>query len=70
MERPAVPMDSSLDNSQVSVRLCLRSFSKLKEHTQQAAGHTGSGQKSTSPKPPTTEGQKVMENTPVSLPPH
>ena len=67
MERPAVPMDSSLNNSQVSIRLCLRAFSKLKEHTQQAAGQTGSGRKLTSPKPPTTEGQKVMDKHPSFL---
>ena len=53
---PAVSMDSSLNNSQASVPLCLRAFCKLKEHTQQAAGQTGSGWKSTSLKPPTTEG--------------
>lgn len=67
MERPAVPVDSSLDSSQVSVPLCLRAFSKLKEHTQQAAGQTGSGQKSTSLKPPPTEGQKVMDKHPSFL---
>ena len=64
---PAVSMDSSLNNSQASVSLCLRAFSKLKENTQQAAGQTGSGWKSTSLKPPTTEGHKVMDKYPSFL---